>query len=223
MVTAMSTKNRSAPPDALMLLGTHCPHCPIVLQGLSELVKSGGLGALNVVNIEQHPEIAVELGVRSVPWVRIGSFALEGLRTPAEYRAWVLRAGTQEGMAAYQGELLSAGKVHSVVTLLQKDSSHFAALLLLLADTETELNVRIGIGAVMEELQAGELLRSMVMPLGELTKHADPRVRSDACHYLGLSGSHQALPIVQSLLGDPSEEVREIAQDTLILLKESGA
>ena len=64
-----------------MLLGTHCPYCPTVLKELGELVKSGVIGKLVVVNIEQHPEVARELGVRSVPWVRIGPFELEGLRS----------------------------------------------------------------------------------------------------------------------------------------------
>jgi hypothetical protein len=219
----MCSDSRPVPPDVLMLLGTHCPHCPAVLQGLSELVKSGELGLLKVVNIEQRPEIAKQLGVRSVPWVRIGLFELEGLHTKAEYRRWAQRAGTKEGVAAYLSELLSVGKVKPVVALLEKEHSHFAALLVLLADPDTKLNVRVGIGAVMEHLQAGELLQSMVMPLGELTRHLDARVRADACHYLGLSGSKKALPFIRPLLDDSSDEVREIAQDTLEVLEPPGA
>ncbi|MEE8428648.1 MAG: HEAT repeat domain-containing protein [Gammaproteobacteria bacterium] len=219
----MCSDNRLDSPDALMLLGTHCPHCPAVLQGLSELLKSGELGSLKVVNIEQRPEIAKELGVRSVPWVRIGLFELAGLHTRAEYRRWAQRVGTKAGLAAYLNELLAAGKIDPVVTLLAKDHSHFVALLVLLTDPDTKLNVRVGIGAVMEYLQAGELLQSMVMPLGELTRHTDARVRSDACHYLGLSGSQKALPFIRPLLDDPSDEVKEIAQDTLELLGAPGA
>ena len=219
----MCSDNWLASPDALMLLGTHCPHCPDVLQGLRELIKSGELGSLEVVNIEQRPELAKQLGVRSVPWVRIGLFELEGLHTRADYRRWAQCAGTEQGMAAYLNELLSAGKIEPAVTLIDKDHGHFVALLVLLKDPDTTLNVRVGIGAVMEHLQAGELLRSMVISLGELTLHADARVRSDACHYLGLSGSQKALPFIRPLLDDPSDEVREIAQDTLELLETPGA
>ncbi len=218
----MCNDNRLDSPDALVLLGTRCPHCAAVLQALRELRKTGELGLLEVVNIEQRPEIAEQLGVRSVPWVRIGLFELEGLHTMGEYRRWVRYAGTEEGMAAYLNELLSVGKINPVVTILEKDRGHFVALLVLLKDPDTTLNVRVGIGAVMEHLQAGELLRSMVISLGELTRHTDARVRSDACHYLGLSDSQTALPFIRPLLADPSDEVREIAQDTLELLEAPG-
>ena len=57
-------------PDALLLISTHCPHCPAVLAALAELVKQGAIGRLEVVNLEQHPEVGQALGVRSVPWLR---------------------------------------------------------------------------------------------------------------------------------------------------------
>ena len=31
-------------PDALLLLSTHCPHCPAVLAALADLVKQGAIG-----------------------------------------------------------------------------------------------------------------------------------------------------------------------------------
>ena len=75
------TAENNTSPQALMLLGTHCPHCPSVLNSLSELVKQGVISRLEVVNLEQRPELGRELGVRSVPWVRIGQFELPGLHT----------------------------------------------------------------------------------------------------------------------------------------------
>jgi len=194
-----------------------------VLAGLSELVKAGELSSLKVVNIEQQPELAAKLGVRSVPWVRIGPFELLGLRTLEEFRDWARRVGTLAGMTAYLVELLSEGNIRSVLINLRRDPSYFAALIEIMKDPDAELNARVAIGAVMEDLHAGEWSQSMIASLGELTRHADARTRSDACHYLGLSGSQQALPYIRILLGDSSEEVREIAQDTLELLKNQGA
>ena len=75
-------------PEAVLLLSTQCPHCPTVLQGLSELVKQGVISRLEVVNINVRPEIAERHGIRSVPWVKIGDFELEGLHSPAELRRW---------------------------------------------------------------------------------------------------------------------------------------
>ena len=44
-------------PDALLLLSPGCAHCPSVLEGLSQLLKKGELGRLEVVNILAHPVI----------------------------------------------------------------------------------------------------------------------------------------------------------------------
>jgi thiol-disulfide isomerase/thioredoxin len=188
----MSAPTPSVAPDALLLLGTHCPHCPTVLQGLSELVKAGEIGSLEVVNIEQRPEVAEGLGVRSVPWVRIGRYELTGLRSPAELRQWVQRVGTEEGYTAYLEELLSEGRMPRVLEYVKQDEAWFDALLRLLAEPDTALNVRIAIGAIMEELEGSALLCSRVPALIDLLGHADARVRSDAGHYLGLSRSPQA-------------------------------
>ena len=95
----------TARPDALLLLTSTCPYCPTVLAALSDLVKSGDIGRLEVVNIGTRPEIAQQYGVRTVPWMRIGPFELEGLRSPAELKQWVERAGTPEGLAEYFHEL----------------------------------------------------------------------------------------------------------------------
>ncbi len=68
----MSHENTSTAPEALMLMGTQCPYCPGVLKALQALLKSGHISQLKTHNIEENPEIARQLGVRSVPWVRIG-------------------------------------------------------------------------------------------------------------------------------------------------------
>jgi thioredoxin-like negative regulator of GroEL len=108
-------------PDALLLLTSTCPYCPTVLAALSDLVKSGDIGRLEVVNIGAHPEIAQQYGVRTVPWVRIGPFELEGLRSPAELKQWVERAGTPEGLAEYFHELLKEGALLKVSTQAARD------------------------------------------------------------------------------------------------------
>jgi glutaredoxin len=72
MTDTDTTNTIATVPDALMILGTHCPHCPAVLKNLCRLLEEGKLGKLQVINLEQHPEEAKKYGVRSVPWVRIG-------------------------------------------------------------------------------------------------------------------------------------------------------
>jgi thiol-disulfide isomerase/thioredoxin len=202
-----------------MLLGTHCPYCPTVLKSLGELVKSGAVGKLEAVNIEQHPDIAQALGVRSVPWVRIGPFELEGLRSEKELRTWAEVAGTESGYTSYLAELLSAGKIDHAIKLIQRNPDAIKALLALFSDTETQLNTRIGISAIIETLAGSELLQGIVDRLGELSRHDDPRIRGDAAHYLGLTGSTRAMTYLERLLDDADADVRVVARESLDLLK----
>lgn len=211
----MNEPAANTPPDALFLLGTHCPHCPTVLQGLANLVKAGTLGSLKIVNIEQRGDIARELGVRTVPWVRIGAFELEGLRSEKELREWAVKATANTGMTDWLDELLSSGNIRKPLERIKSEPALMDALLELFTDPDTGLNIRIGISAIMEDLQGTETLSSIVNRLGELTRHEDARIRGDACHYLALSGDPAATAYIKPLLKDEDENVREVARESL--------
>jgi len=202
-------------PDALLLLAPGCPHCPAVLQALGELVKSGLIGRLEAVNIAVHPERAAQLGVRSVPWVKLGPFELDGLRTASEYRDWAARAGSIDGMAAWLDEQLREGKLARVIRFIHEQPEQLDALLSLAADADTELTVRIGVSAVLEDLRGTPVLQARLNALGALSKHADPRVRSDAAHFLALTQSPDAIAPLQALVEDGVRAVRDVALDSL--------
>lgn len=201
-----------------MLLGTHCPHCPTILQGLGNLLKSGVIGRLEVINIEARPDVASKLGARSVPWVRIGPFELAGLRSENEFREWAQQASSGEGLTAYLKELLSTGEIDKARKLVNEESAGIDALLSAFAEANTPLNTRIGISAIMEDLEGSDLLNGITGRLGELTRHVDARVRGDACHYLTLTGNKAVIPYIEPLLEDPDENVRELAQESIAAL-----
>lgn len=206
----MATTSR---PDALLLLTSTCPYCPTVLAGLGELVKQGVIGRLEVVNIGERPEIAQELGVRTVPWVRLGPYTLEGMRSPAELRQWAERAGTPEGLAEYFHEILKSGELGKVSELAAHDGAALDALLRLLGDPDTELTVRIGINAVFEGLEGSALLQRAVQQLVELASHRDAHIRGDAAHLLSLTHDPRATPALEKLLKDDIADIREIARE----------
>lgn len=206
------------PPDALLLLSSHCAHCPAVLAALAELVKDGTLGRLEVINLESRPDAAASLGVRSVPWVRIGPFELHGLRGREELAAWAARVDSPGGMADYLHVLLKEGSLDRATSLIRSDPARLAALLPIVANPDASLNVRIGAGALLESFAGTQALTDLVPALGELSAHADARVRADACHYLGLSASPLAVPFLYARLPDTEAEVREIAAESLDLL-----
>ena len=206
-------------PDALLLLTSTCPYCPTVLAALSDLVKSGDIGRLEVVNIGAHPDIAQQYGVRTVPWVRLGPFELEGLRSPAEFKQWGERAGTPEGLAEYFHELLKEGALPKVSAQAARDPAALDALLRLLGDPDTELTVRIGINAVFEGLEGDAALQRAVAALIALSAHRDAHIRGDAAHLLSLTLSSSVQPHLEHLLQDEVADVREIAREGLERLR----
>ena len=202
-------------PAALLLLTTACPHCPSVLEGLIGLLKEGVIGRLEAVNIEAHPQQAADLGVRTVPWLRIGEFELEGAQTPGELRRWAELAGTQQGMAAYFFYLLKNGQRAKVETMARQQPQRLLALVDLLANAESSMAVRLGVGAVLEELQGSGVSAVMTPGLGQLTRHADPLTRADACHFLSLVGGEDIALYLRDCANDPDPTVREIAAEIL--------
>lgn len=209
------SKNILTTPNALLLTAPGCPHCPTVRQGLDELVKQGFIGTLEVVNIAEHPERAETLNVRTVPWVKIGPFELEGLHSPAELRSWAQRAGSITGTARYFEEFFKEGKLEKVSQFVQTDPNAVEALLILASDKDAELTVRIGVSAIIEELEGSETLNNHFDSLRALSENEDPRVRSDACHFLTLTHNPEALELLNKLAQDPERSVRDIAVESL--------
>ena len=208
-------------PDALLLVGPGCPHCAAVMETLCKLVKEQRIGRLEVVNVASHPDLAAQLGTRSVPWTRIGPFVLEGLRNNAELSDWAEHASKQTGMDRYLSELMEDRKLHQVLELVREQPPLLSILVGLAGDLETPMGVRIAIGALMEDLQGSVQLQRVVPELSALTRSSDQQVRADACHYLGLSASPAAREFIQPLLSDPDAEVREIARESMELLTKS--
>jgi len=202
-------------PDALLLLSTHCPHCPAMLAALADLVKQGTLGRLEAVNLEQHPEVGQALGVRSVPWVRIGRIELAGAYAKAELAEWAAKADSDAGMADYFHMLLKEGRLPRAQAMIEAEPALLAAVLPIVGNVDASLNVRLGAGVLLEAFAGTASLRALLPRLGELSQHADARVRADACHYLGLTGAAAARPWLDARIADDDADVREIAAESL--------
>jgi thioredoxin-like negative regulator of GroEL len=206
-------------PDALLLLSTHCPHCPAVLAALADLLKQGTIGRLEAVNLEQHPEVAQALGVRSVPWTRIGRIELSGAQSRAELADWAAKAGSETGLADWFHQLLKEGQLPRVQALIEAEPDLLTAVLPIVGNVEASLNVRLGAGVLLEHFAGTETLRALLPRLGELSRSDDARVRADACHYLGLADDVRARAWLEARLDDADADVREIAAESLESLK----
>lgn len=203
------------PAAALLFLSSHCPHCPAVLSGLSDLVKRGVISRLEVVNLEASPQAGDAEGVRSVPWLRMGPFVLTGARSPGELEIWAGRAEGEAGMADAFHDLLKTGDLQQVLALVAAEPARLSALLPIVGNPEASMNVRLGAGVALEEQAGTPVLGALVPALGTLSQHADARVRADACHYLGLARAESARPWLAPRLEDENADVREIAREAL--------
>lgn len=214
----MENRDRSVI-DATLLMAPGCSHCPVVMDGLTRLIKAGKLGRLEIIDLSQNPAAGTAAGVRSVPWTRIGPFELEGVHSYRELADWAEHAAAGSGFDLYYSHLLETRQLDRVITLVRERPPTLGSLIELLATLETPMGVRIGVGAVLEDLAESDLLNSVVPNLIALTRSPEPQIRADACHYLSLSNSPEALAAVRGLLQDEDPEVRKIAVESLNVLE----
>ncbi len=203
-----------------MLMGRQCTYCGPMMQALTELMKAGQIAELRIVNIEHSPELAVRLGVRSVPWLQIGPFELLGSRSKQEMLLWIERASSSAGFNDYLEEVLSEGNLEYANKLIESYPQALENIIELMAEPEAKINVRLGVGVIIEEMAESVEFKAVVPRLIDYLSSKDARIRGDACHYLSLTRDASHIPLIERLLSDESEEVREIAQDSLDELSE---
>jgi len=209
------THSTSKPPDALLFTAPGCTHCATVIRGLGELAKQGLIGKMTVVNVAAHPDQAEEHGVRATPWLRLGPFTLTGSHSTSELKRWAEWANGMEGIAHYVEHLLKQGSYKQALAFIEADTQRLEPLLATIANPRAKMGVRLGVSALLEAHSNTPVLRKLLPQLAELARHADHRVRADACHLLGLTGSPAARTHIEVCLKDANEEVREIAKDAL--------
>ncbi|MDH5785982.1 MAG: HEAT repeat domain-containing protein [Chromatiales bacterium] len=206
-------------PHALLYTAPGCPHCPGIKAALHKLQQEGVIGTLESHDITQQPQQAATLGIRSVPWLRLGEFILTGAQTPQQLRHWAELASHPEGMSGYLAHLLREGDLAEVERMLITQPHHLGALLPLLEEPSSPIQVRLGVSAILEQFEAQPPLQQLVPQLITLSESTDHRLRSDACHLLGLTHAPAALDALQRCSQDEHAEVREIATEALELLQ----
>ena len=181
------------------------------------------VGKLTVVDVAEHPDQAAHYGVRAAPWLRLGPFTLTGAHNPAELRQWAGWANGEAGIAHYVEHLLRQGSYQQAKAFIDIDTDRLRPLLAIVANPGAKLEVRLGASALLESHANSSSLQNLLPQLAELTRHADHRVRADACHLLGLTGSAAARAHVEACLDDVHEDVREIAQEAMEELAKQNA
>lgn len=189
-----------------------------MLQLLQEPVKQARLAELRIVNIAAQPETAAELGVRSVPWLKLADFELEGAYSGKELEEWIERASSESGMADYFSELLGQGQRSKLLRYLHRYPQHTGALFMLAGEEDGSVDTRVGVASVVEELAEQEdhgNLADWFEAMLDMTRSGNPTIRADGAFFLSLSGHPQTREKLTGLLEDDHPMVRSVAEDAL--------
>lgn len=213
--------NQTDKPNALILVSSHCPHCHTLEALLRERETNGLLGKLDVINIERSPEQAQQYGVRSVPWLRLGTFIFDEVLTPGELDGWIEQVKEGSGQPRYIAYLLGHGKLVKAVEWIEKGHAALKAVVPILANPKAKINVRVGVGAILEHFEDSQAIRDLVPDLIALLQDSNPAIRTDACHYLSLTHSSAAVEPLKTMLDDEDHQVRQVAKESIEALTTS--
>ncbi len=202
-------------PDALLLMTAGCPHCPAALQALTMLLKEGVIGRLEIVNVAIHTEEAEARSVKSVPWIKIGPFEVESISSPAKLRELANGVNDDAVFDTWLLETMKAGHRQKFESLVRREPQRIHALARLMTNPETSMAIRLGIGAVLEELHGTGLTEPLIPALGDMLKSDDRLLRADACHFMTLIGGEHIRSFMQSCQNDADPEIHEMALEWL--------
>jgi len=202
--------------EAKLLIAPGCPHCATMMSLLGDLLKEGRISRLLMINIAEQPDEAAIHNVRSVPWLKLGEMEFSGAHSRAELEHAIDMAVSDDGQQRFLFEQLKNGRLDEVIEIVESDKKQLPVLVALLKGNEVPMTVRIGVSAVLEGLQEDPAELQKILPdLLELSGSTDETIRADACHFLSLAGSDEALARLQQCINDESEMVREVAAESI--------
>ena len=112
-------------------------------------------------------------------------------------------------------DYMEKGFLSNIVAMFKADISLYDLIGELISDER--LMVRVGITALMEELQSirPEEARMAVPSLLPVLQNENPTIRGDAASLIGLVGNEKDREVLKPLLDDSNAQVVEIIEDIL--------
>lgn len=198
-----------------LYIANGCPHCASLLQLMTQRIKQGTIGRLEIINISTRSQVAQELNLRSVPVTRIGPFEFEGALSAAEIDRWIGAGTSAAAIMDYMDEMLSHGKMHKIQVAIQRDPAWLPYLLRLLNRAELPMQARIGIVAIMEGVPNDQITAEIIASLTQTLDGGDPHIQTDALHILSLYDLPEIKTIMEHYLDNGNDEMKEIANEYL--------
>ena len=199
-----------------------CSICPKMEHLFNDMLQKEQISRLKIYDVTEHPDLARQYHIRSVPYYRINGVAFTGLKTHAEIRA-LLDQGSSANWIDRISEELSQGNLDEIEQGVRDDSVSREAMLALLEDDQAPLVVRIGLTAIIESVAASGLLNGFESRFIQLAQRPDPRIATDGLYYLYLLSTPGSLAALEKIAdsGHPEELRAEAAELLLENLSES--
>ncbi len=196
-------------------MSTHCPHCHVLQTLLEQRQSEGQIKSLSLINIDETEDAATKYKIRSVPWLKLGVFEFDGVLTPVQLDHWIAMTYEANGSINFLEYMMENGKLQNVIEWLEQGKTSLQGFASLIIKPDIKMNVRIGIGAVMEHFEGTAALTSIIPELEEMLEHDSSAIRTDVCHYLMLTHDTKVKAIIEKLLDDEDAEVRITAKESL--------
>lgn len=200
-----------------------CPFCARVVSRSNNMAIAGSNIISRVVDVTCFKEMGNKHNIMSAPVTLINNrIKLEGELTEEEIAGWIVIAGQPDYWYHYAGELLKEGHLEKVMAMIRHEKDKAPLLGRLIG--YPSFNTRLGTLVILEDLfqEDPESARKAVPGLVEALDDPEPSIRGDAATALGIVGDASAIPLLEKLLDDEYEDVREVAQDAISQIKERG-
>ncbi len=191
-----------------------CQLCPRMEALFKKMHEKGAISSLEITDLAQHPEIAEQYAIRSVPWYFIDGVAFNGLKSEHDIEQLL----QQDDSAKWQQILvedLSSGQLAAAEKQVRAHNPARAAMMQLLAADDTALVVRIGLSAIIEALAGEGLLADYESRFVDLAHSDNPAIAQDAVYYLSLLNTDQGLQALKAIANDDSSLVHQQAEELL--------
>lgn len=195
-----------------------CSICPQMERLFHQLLEQEKINNLQVLDVADHPDLASQHNIRSVPTYLINGISFNGLKSQQEITQLLNKDESQKWIELIRQEL-TGGQLDEAERIIRENSSAREAMMSLLEDHKTELVVRIGLTAIIETLAVGSLLEPYEDQFIKMSSHEDERIAVDALYYLSLFISPQSLQQLHEVADSGPESLRDHARD---LLEESS-
>lgn len=203
-----------APVELRLYVALACPHCPMVLRSVLDIVAASDRIGLSVIDGSLFPDRAAADDIQAVPTLFLEKKRWTGQVRPEEILDALAGVDPADMSPATMERMIAEGNAGELASLMGAEGRIFPSLLNVA--THESWAVRLGAMVAVETLveDAPEVAGQLAAPLWDRFETADDTVRGDILYVLGLVGGPEDMVRLRRIAEEhPSEALREAAAE----------